>query len=68
MVTEVACGNNSSGPEWTAGARKVNNDTCLETICQELHDQWPIQDFYIFTHLAGRLTHLKNFGTCLYWS
>ena len=24
MVTEVACGNNSSGPEWTAGARRVN--------------------------------------------
>ena len=23
MVTEVACGNNSSGPEWTAGARRV---------------------------------------------
>ena len=23
MVTEVACGNNSSGPEWTAGTRRV---------------------------------------------
>ena len=40
MVTEVACGNNSSGPEWTAGAQRVNGQFMHQPTNLKNYSNW----------------------------